>query len=252
MSPFPRYPPPLSLSLYLLQVPDDVAALGLLAATCSRLSCRQTSFSLPSDMLGYRGDGLPVIPFLRLALNVVHIDVFALCGGLVPALHTVRCKPSCSSSAMLSFLSVFDFAKNLRSARPSQQALWTGGVRWATAPGSTRHRHARPAALGSARCWCAQAPSAGLLSVRACALVVDLQALFAGKSGRFFRCHPLVTITVIPVRCNHFLQDLTSGLGWGTGCRSNAQFLWTSTPCNEHPADSYGWYFQVVHIPHGS
>jgi hypothetical protein len=41
------------------------------------------------------------------------------------------------------------------------------------------------------------------------------------------------------------LDDLESGLGWGTGCKSNKALLWTSTPCNEFPADSYGWYYQV-------
>ena len=41
------------------------------------------------------------------------------------------------------------------------------------------------------------------------------------------------------------LRDLTAGLGWGTGCHGNADFLWTSTPCADG-ADSYGWYYQVT------
>lgn len=40
-------------------------------------------------------------------------------------------------------------------------------------------------------------------------------------------------------------DELTAGLGWGTGCQSNKEYLWSGTPCSEAPADSYGWYFQV-------
>lgn len=40
-------------------------------------------------------------------------------------------------------------------------------------------------------------------------------------------------------------MDLESGLGWGTGCKSNKDYIWTSTPCQDFPSDSYGWYYQV-------